>query len=898
MMPIIFDQYSRYRACAEILKIIRFNSKNTLLDVGSGPECLLGEFLKSDTITYLDPLILPENDKNKIAADIFEIVNNKLKFDFISAVDVFEHVPENKRIKFLEAICNSVTHGLVLAFPSSDSLIASDVDLSIDKLHRSIFGKDYHWLQEHYSFGLPSSSETILFLEGKGFYCQSIGHGHGPWLKELLGAIICAGEIPNLKKTILDISKKFNKELYQYDFSGPHYRNFIIATREPQKKIILGSKASKASIDVKYNEVLKYARSKLFSDSLSTLYKYDLDISRLNKGVNEVSNWNQDLQSNIIERDEQLIRLNEQIQEVSTWAKSLQSSIVERDAAITHRDNELVKRDEQLIRLNEQIQEVSTWAKSLQSSIVERDAAITHRDNELVKRDEQLIRLNEQIQEVSTWAKSLQSSIVERENDILVLKEGIELANSKIINFEVDASKKQAELMKLSDWAYSMMQELTHLKRPISIKIRDGVNSFNAVIKNYFLQTPIGKMAQFYRDKKVFKGRAVAFENIKASLDQSDGQLLLVFPIITWDFRWQRPQHIVSRLRDRGYSVLYMAMTLSPIGGLFRNRMHAGSVLKVNQLENNINQIWLNSVNPLNVYTDQIDGVDLKNFVDQLKILIDELRPKSITYLLQFPGWWPIARELRYKVGGKVVFDCMDDHSGFSTNTALALNTEHELIIDADLVISSSDLLENKCLELNKNTIQVKNGTDYKHFFNCVRNSKLDHLAGSPLAGYFGAISDWFDIDIVVHCAKNLPNWNFVLIGSTFGADLKDAESISNIHFLGEIPYQELPGYLAYFDVCMIPFRLIPLTLATNPVKFYEYISAGKPVVSINLPELERYREYCYIAESKEEFLERLKDAFSDRNLRDKFDARLRLAQENSWEIRANDIYAAMRSGM
>ena len=516
----------------------------------------------------------------------------------------------------------------------------------------------------------------------------------------------------------------------------------------------------------------------------------------------------------------------------------------------------------------------------------------------MVERDAQIIDYNAKIQEVSDWGHELESIIAKREAELVSVRQSLEEANQKIDNLKISALEKHAELMKLSDWAYSMMQELTLLKRPVYAKIYDRVNTFFATIKSRLLHTSAGKMIKLYKDKKVFKSHSITFRDIKTSLEQSDGQLLLVFPIITWDFRWQRPQHIVSRLRDRGYSVLYMAMTLSPIGGLFRNRMHAGSALKVNQLENNINQIWLNSVNPLNVYTDQIDGVNLKNFVDQLKVLIDEIRPKSITYLLQFPGWWPIAKELRYKVGGKVVFDCMDDHSGFSTNTALALNTEHELIIDADLVITSSDLLESKCLELNKNTIQVKNGTDYKHFFNCIRNSKLGHLADSPIAGYFGAISDWFDIDIVIHCAKMLPNWNFVLIGSTFGADLKDAESYSNIHFLGEIPYQELPGYLAYFDVCMIPFRLIPLTLATNPVKFYEYISAGKPVVSINLPELERYREHCYIGESKEEFLERLKDAFSERNLRDKFDARLRLAQENSWEIRANHIYEAMQNSM
>jgi O-antigen biosynthesis protein len=133
-----------------------------------------------------------------------------------------------------------------------------------------------------------------------------------------------------------------------------------------------------------------------------------------------------------------------------------------------------------------------------------------------------------------------------------------------------------------------------------------------------------------------------------------------------------------------------------------------------------------------------------------------------------------------------------------------------------------------KNIKINQNTIQVKNGTEFEHFNQAVKNGKLSYLADKPIIGYYGAISDWFDIDMVEYCATQLPEYNFVMIGSTFGCDISRVETIPNIHFLGEIPYKELPGYYAYFDVCLIPFQIIPLTLATNPVKFYEYLSAGK----------------------------------------------------------------------
>jgi glycosyltransferase involved in cell wall biosynthesis len=299
-----------------------------------------------------------------------------------------------------------------------------------------------------------------------------------------------------------------------------------------------------------------------------------------------------------------------------------------------------------------------------------------------------------------------------------------------------------------------------------------------------------------------------------------------------------------------------------------------------------VSQIWLHSRQPVNVYVDSLVGDDLANIVDGMVALLNELKPESITYLIQFPGWWPVAAALKEKFGGSVVFDCMDDHGGFSTNTADALKTESHLIKAADLVVTSSAVLEERCTKENLNTIQIKNGTEFEHFADPKPNGLLDHLGAYPVIGYYGAISDWFDMELVAYCARMRPNWNFVLIGATFGADLKSVEALSNVHFLGEKPYKDLPGFLAYFDVCTIPFKIIPLTLATNPVKFYEYLSAGKPVVSVKLPELIPYAGNCYLATTPDEFLAQLELALAERDDQEKINRRLVLARDNSWDSR------------
>jgi glycosyltransferase involved in cell wall biosynthesis len=105
------------------------------------------------------------------------------------------------------------------------------------------------------------------------------------------------------------------------------------------------------------------------------------------------------------------------------------------------------------------------------------------------------------------------------------------------------------------------------------------------------------------------------------------------------------------------------------------------------------------------------------------------------------------------------------------------------------------------------------------------------------------------------------------------------------VHFLGEKPYSELPKYLYWFDVCIIPFKLTPLIEATHPVKFYEYLSSGKPVVSAKLPELLPYNDLCYLADSKEDFLNKIEIGLKEDNLETKR-KRIEFAKSNTWDDR------------
>ncbi|MCX6650721.1 MAG: glycosyltransferase [Methanomassiliicoccales archaeon] len=453
---------------------------------------------------------------------------------------------------------------------------------------------------------------------------------------------------------------------------------------------------------------------------------------------------------------------------------------------------------------------------------------------------------------------------------------------------------KQAELMTMSDWARSMQLRLEFLdsipsigriekfarlqKQAVDKLKSDGLV---ATFKSVTLQLAPSKVqGMFYRSEP---------SNLEEVEANADGRkVLVVFPVIPWEFRWQRPQQLVSRFADNGYTVIFVHMDLTPKGARYLNDAEALKDVTLGKLREHIYELRLSSFNKLNVYQDRIRGADLNNVAHGLLGVLRRLDAKSVTYLVQFPGWGQLADLCRSRVSGTLIFDCMDDHAGFSNNATEVVKRETQLMGKADLVVTSSAKLYEKAAAFNDSTILVRNGTDFNMFHTLFPNGKLDSLK-RPIIGYHGAISEWFDPQVVARCAEKHPEWNFVLIGSTLGCDVNGLKRLSNVHLLGELPYKDLPGYLYYFDVCIIPFRVVPLTMATNPVKFYEYISSGKPVVSVRLPEMERYAEVCYLYEGDTEFERGILAALgeNDEALRAK---RIEVARNSSWDQRFLDI--------
>ncbi|UUZ65747.1 glycosyltransferase [Polaromonas sp. P1-6] len=164
-------------------------------------------------------------------------------------------------------------------------------------------------------------------------------------------------------------------------------------------------------------------------------------------------------------------------------------------------------------------------------------------------------------------------------------------------------------------------------------------------------------------------------------------------------------------------------------------------------------------------------------------------------------------------------------------------------------------------------------------------------IKGRRVLGYYGAIAEWLDVELLAETARHFPDCLLLLVGADECGARQHLTGLPNVMFIGEVKYTELPYYLYGMDVCLLPFHVISLTLATNPVKVYEYLSAGKPVVAVKLPELAQFDGLVATAERYEEFISCIKDVLAAADDKVPNVARRAFASANTWDHRVEALF-------
>jgi glycosyltransferase involved in cell wall biosynthesis len=361
---------------------------------------------------------------------------------------------------------------------------------------------------------------------------------------------------------------------------------------------------------------------------------------------------------------------------------------------------------------------------------------------------------------------------------------------------------------------------------------------------------------------------------------------LLFYPMTDWHTRTQRTQHLVRAFAALGYRCIYINPHL---GREFETTSLFDKAHRLAQLEDNIFELHIRLPREP-VFHDRLLAGEEEDIIGRAVRGI--LPPHaSVIQILSFPLWSGVARRFREQSSFPIVYDCHDLLSGFQNICGDMLTAEAGLLMDADLVLFSSQGLLDRYCNVKKRLL-VRNAVTATHFER--QDSRVSGAGDLRTAGYVGALDSWFDIEAVEAAAKQNPQCRFVLAGSIEFEPIKRLKALPNVELTGEVPYSRVPELLRQFHVAMIPFRINPLTLMTNPIKLYEYFSCGLPVVSTPLPEAQAMGDLVYLATTPAEFASQVSRALQEDD-GSRPARRREIAVRENWTERARNISGAFQ---
>lgn len=277
---------------------------------------------------------------------------------------------------------------------------------------------------------------------------------------------------------------------------------------------------------------------------------------------------------------------------------------------------------------------------------------------------------------------------------------------------------------------------------------------------------------------------------------------------------------------------------------------------------------------------------------------------QNLSHPLIYLLTWNSVYASRFK-HPRILYDYVDDINAFYGDQRKIHKGHQYLLKNAAYVLATARRLFEEVSAQRPDAIFSPNGVVYEHFARAARKEYLSPPTdlqrvldkGQPIIGYYGALARWFDYPLMKRLAQLKSEYQFVLIGPDYDGTLELAgiPREANIHWLGVKPYDELPHYLQYFDVATIPFIVNDITHATSPLKLFEYMAAEKPIVITPMQESMHYPGVL-VGENADQFSAQLDLALKMREDQAYLSLLRETACENTWEHRADEILAAVRS--
>lgn len=327
-------------------------------------------------------------------------------------------------------------------------------------------------------------------------------------------------------------------------------------------------------------------------------------------------------------------------------------------------------------------------------------------------------------------------------------------------------------------------------------------------------------------------------------------------PTIDWDLLHQRPQQLLKSLSESGNTCIFCNINLQ--------RRHPKGIIpyKLNLLLSN--------------------NLSFRETVQWARAAYPS---QPIVAYFTYPP--QITTILESKVD-LVIFDSVDEPAD---EFASWLPLYSEAVQRADVVVATAQSLVARAQSIIEKEVHfLPNGCDYQHFKKAQTPRHIEEepfTKGKPIIGYIGAIAPWLDTSLINTMARCLSDYEFVFIGSLLGQKWA-AFPNSNMHYLRHKDYSELPNYLSNFSYCLIPFRITKMTKGVNPIKYWEYLASGIPILSTPLPEVNPE----FVTTITEDMFPSFSPSVSIAGREE----RILLACDNSWTNRARSLSEIIRA--
>lgn len=349
----------------------------------------------------------------------------------------------------------------------------------------------------------------------------------------------------------------------------------------------------------------------------------------------------------------------------------------------------------------------------------------------------------------------------------------------------------------------------------------NGITNEKSVTEITSKLTQLRELPSFNRSSPSFSPSTASFQ-AKEAKELPD---IICISHLRWNFVYQRPQHLLSRCATAKRVFFIEEPIFTP---------EASEKLEVTPDKTGVTVVVPHLQQGLNEETIQ---TKVKELID--RFLIEQKIRKYICWYYT-PMGLSYTRHLQPEA---IIYDCMDELSAFKGASPTLKTHEAELFSRADVVFTGGQSLYESKVKQHPNVYAFPSSVDVPHFAQGrkIQEDPSDQASiPHPRLGFFGVIDERMDIELLKGIADARPDWHLVIIGPVVKIDPNTLPQRDNIHYLGGKDYQELPRYLAGWDLALLPFARNESTRYISPTKTPEYLAAGKPVISTSIRDVVR----------------------------------------------------------